>query len=203
CSPHMLRHSCALRWYAVGRLAYERRFGHLDEDEQRNFRAQFGNTWDRVATMLGHRSPETTRRHYLEPFRTLELELLLHHAQQGAVRPRPGGPVRPAGPAGAALRLLRGFATHLAASGRPPRRPQELVPAHLKSWVMARSDHKGLSSELASLKCFLRRIPGITGEFAACLTERNPPPAKSTVSSYSRDELARILAAARRDVRQA
>jgi integrase len=85
CSPHMLRHSCALRWYGVGRLAYERRFAHLDEEEQRDFRAQFGNTWDLVATMLGHRSPETTRQHYLEPFRTLELELLLHHAQQAAV----------------------------------------------------------------------------------------------------------------------
>jgi integrase len=85
CSPHMLRHSCALRWYAVGRLAYERRFAHLDEEEQRDFRAQFGNTWDLVATMLGHRSPETTRQHYLEPFRTLELELLLHHAQQAAL----------------------------------------------------------------------------------------------------------------------
>lgn len=64
-TPHMLRHSCALRWYAVGRLAYERRFGHLDAEEQRDFRVQFGNTWDLVATMLGHRSPETTRRHYL------------------------------------------------------------------------------------------------------------------------------------------
>jgi len=85
CTPHMLRHSCALRWYAVGRLAYERRFAHLDEEEQRDFRAQFGNAWDLVATMLGHRSPETSRRHYLEPFRTLELELLLHHAQQAAV----------------------------------------------------------------------------------------------------------------------
>lgn len=62
CTPHMLRHSCALRWYAVGRLAYERRFGHLDVEEQRDFRVQFGNTWDLVATMLGHRSPETTRR---------------------------------------------------------------------------------------------------------------------------------------------
>jgi integrase len=85
CTPQMLRHSCALRWYAVGRLAYERRSAHLDEEELRAFRAQFGNTWDLVATMLGHRSPETTRRHYLEPFRTLELELLLHHAQQAAV----------------------------------------------------------------------------------------------------------------------
>jgi len=85
CTPHMLRHSCALRWYAVGRLAYERRFGHLDAEEQRDFRVQFGNTWDLVATMLGHRSPETTKRHYLEPFRALDVELLLHHAQQAAV----------------------------------------------------------------------------------------------------------------------
>ncbi len=85
CTPHMLRHSCALRWYAVGRLAYERRFAHLDAEEQRDFRVQFGNTWDLVATMLGHRSPETTKQHYLEPFRTLDVELLLRHAQQAAV----------------------------------------------------------------------------------------------------------------------
>ena len=85
CTPHMLRHSCALRWYAVGRLAYEQRFAHLDVEEQRDFRVQFGNTWDLVATMLGHRSPETTKQHYLEPFRTLDLELLMLHAQQDAV----------------------------------------------------------------------------------------------------------------------
>ena len=85
CIPHMLRHSCALRWYAVGRLAYEQRFAHLDVEEQRDFRVQFGNTWDLVATMLGHRSPETTKQHYLEPFRTLDLELLMQHAQQAAV----------------------------------------------------------------------------------------------------------------------
>ncbi|MDG4795451.1 hypothetical protein [Micromonospora sp. WMMD1082] len=42
-TPHMLRHSCALRWYAVGRLAYERRFAHLDEQEQRDFRVQSGD----------------------------------------------------------------------------------------------------------------------------------------------------------------
>lgn len=84
-TPHMLRHSCALRWYAVGRLAYERRLGHLSEEETKDFRAQFGDTWDLVATVLGHRNPETTRRHYLEPFRALDVEMLLHHAQQGAV----------------------------------------------------------------------------------------------------------------------
>jgi integrase len=66
-TPHMLRHSCALRWYSVGRLAYEHRFAHLTEEETKDFRAQFGDTWDLVATILGHRSPETTKQHYLNP----------------------------------------------------------------------------------------------------------------------------------------
>ena len=132
---------------------------------------------------------------------TEELQLAL--AQAFAFRTRPGGRIRATGAAGRAFRLLRAFAKHLAASGRPPQKPDELVPAHLKSWAMARSDHKSLSVELAALKSSLRRIPGITPEFAACLAQRNPPPTSSTVSSYSRDEFARILAAARRQVRQA
>jgi len=150
-------------------------------------------------------SPETPGPAQVFDFSTLPVatELQLALAQAFAIRTRPGGPIRAASTAGSGFRLLRAFARHLAASGRPPRRPDDLVPAHLKSWVMARRDHKGLSAELAALKCFLRRIPGITAEFAACLAERNPPPARSTVSSYSRDELARILAAARRDVRLA
>lgn len=84
-TAHMLRHSCALRWYSVGRLAYEKRFAHLSEEETRDFRVQFGDTWDLVATILGHRSPETTKLHYLEPFRALDVELLVQHAQQAAV----------------------------------------------------------------------------------------------------------------------
>ena len=84
-TPHMLRDSCALRWFAVGRLAYERRFAHLTEEETRDFRVQFGDTWDLVGTILGHRSPETTKRHYLEPFRALDVELLLQHARQATV----------------------------------------------------------------------------------------------------------------------
>jgi integrase len=84
-TPHMLRHSCALRWYAVGRLAYERRLGHLSEEETKDFRVQFGDTWDLVATILGHRNPETTKRHYLEPFRALDVEMLLQHAEQATV----------------------------------------------------------------------------------------------------------------------
>jgi site-specific recombinase XerD len=84
-TPHMLRDSCALRWYSVGRLAYERRLAHLSEDETKDFRQQFGDTWDLVATYLGHRNPETTKMHYLEPFRALDVEILLQHAKQAAV----------------------------------------------------------------------------------------------------------------------
>ncbi|MBT2405864.1 MULTISPECIES: site-specific integrase [unclassified Streptomyces] len=80
CTAHMLRHSHALRWYAIGKLVYATRLGHLAEDERRDFREQFGDTWHLVQTMLGHRSVETTKNVYLEPFRALDVEMLLAHA---------------------------------------------------------------------------------------------------------------------------
>lgn len=84
-TAHHLRHSFALRWYAVGRLAYESRYAHLSGEELKDFREQFGDTWDLVATMLGHRNPQTTKDHYLEPFRALDVELLLHHADESGL----------------------------------------------------------------------------------------------------------------------
>jgi len=77
CTPHRLRHSCALRWYPVGKLLYEARFAHLDAEELRDFRVQFGDTWQLVQTVLGHRSVTTTMEVYLEPFRYLDVELLI------------------------------------------------------------------------------------------------------------------------------
>lgn len=79
-APHMLRHSFALRWYAVGRVLYEARYAHLTEEETRDFRQQFGNAWDLVQLLLGHRDQRTTQETYLEPFRSLEMEMLLLHA---------------------------------------------------------------------------------------------------------------------------
>jgi hypothetical protein len=46
----------------------------------RDFREQFGDHWHLVQTMLGHRRVETTKEVYLEPFRNLQVELLLAHA---------------------------------------------------------------------------------------------------------------------------
>jgi integrase len=80
CSAHRLRHSFALRWYSVGKLLYDARFAHLDPEELKDFRVQFGDTWQLVQTMLGHRSVITTMDVYLEPFRHLDVELLLEQA---------------------------------------------------------------------------------------------------------------------------
>jgi integrase len=79
-TAHMLRHSFALRWYSVGRLLYERRFAHLNEQELRDFRSQFGDTWYLVKTLLGHTDVTTTMNVYLEPFRDLDVSLLIEHA---------------------------------------------------------------------------------------------------------------------------
>ncbi|MGI5243110.1 hypothetical protein [Dactylosporangium sp. CA-139066] len=84
-TAHLLRHSFALRWFSVGRLLYERRFSHLDADELRDFRAQFGDTWYLVKTLLGHADIATTMNVYLEPFRDLDVALLIEHAHGAMV----------------------------------------------------------------------------------------------------------------------
>jgi site-specific recombinase XerD len=80
CTAHMLRHSFALKWYSIGKLVNSARLGHLSEAETRDFREQFGDSWHLVATMLGHRQVETTKNVYLEPFRQLDVQVLLAHA---------------------------------------------------------------------------------------------------------------------------
>lgn len=81
CTPHMHRHSFALKWFAIGKLVYSARVGHLDGAQADDFRVQFGDTWHLVQTMLGHARVETTKNVYLEPFRNLEVEVLLAHAE--------------------------------------------------------------------------------------------------------------------------
>lgn len=79
-TAHMLRHSFALKWYSIGKLVFTSRLGHLSERERTDLREQFGDTWHLVQAMLGHRTVETTKNVYLEPFRTLDVEVLLAQA---------------------------------------------------------------------------------------------------------------------------
>jgi integrase len=77
CRPHMLRHSMALRWYCIATFVAWQRTELLTRQEQRDFRNQLGDVWFLLATLLGHRSAETTREVYLEPFKALEVEQLV------------------------------------------------------------------------------------------------------------------------------
>jgi integrase len=75
--PHMLRHSFALRWYTIATFVAWQRTSGLSPDEQRDLRHQLGDVWFLLATLLGHRSAETTRNSYLEPFQSLQIEQLM------------------------------------------------------------------------------------------------------------------------------
>jgi integrase len=75
--PHMLRHSFALRWYCIATFVAWQRTAILSEAERRDFRNQLGDVWFLLATLLGHRSAETTRKVYLEPFQAVQAEQLV------------------------------------------------------------------------------------------------------------------------------
>jgi hypothetical protein len=75
--PHMLRHSFALRWYSIAAFVSWQRAAGLSDSEQRDFRHQLGDVWFLLASLLGHRSADTTRLIYLEPFQALQIEQLV------------------------------------------------------------------------------------------------------------------------------
>ncbi|WP_327322657.1 integrase [Streptomyces sp. NBC_01210] len=75
--PHMMRHSYALGWYSILSAVWEQRLRGFTEAEKRAFREQFGDIWYQLATMLGHRNPQTTRDWYLAPFTALEVDYLM------------------------------------------------------------------------------------------------------------------------------
>lgn len=101
-------------------------------------------------------------------------------------------------------RTLRGFAGYLAELSKPPRTPGGLSPAHLAGWFFPRRKHAGSSLQLGQLKQVLRLTDGLSADFRAALSERNPPaPAAARTASYSRRDYQRILNAARHDIRAA
>lgn len=65
-TPHMLRHSMALRVLIALNYALDRRLG-LTPAERRRYEEIYGNVWSMVRDLMGHRSEETTREIYLEP----------------------------------------------------------------------------------------------------------------------------------------
>jgi integrase len=76
-TPHMLRHSAALRMLVALHHALDRRLG-LGPAERAHYESVYGSVWSMVRDLLGHRSEETTRDIYLEPLRGLQLESLLN-----------------------------------------------------------------------------------------------------------------------------
>ncbi|MFD8459237.1 integrase [Streptomyces antimycoticus] len=76
-TPHMCRHSFALKWFSILSLLEERRLEGFSPDEIEDFRDQLGDIWLQLAVLLGHRHPDTTREHYLEPFTGLQVSYLM------------------------------------------------------------------------------------------------------------------------------
>ena len=79
--PHTVtaetRHCFALRWFSVATFVAWERMSGLTVAEQRDFRNQLGDVWFLLSTLLGHRSVETTRNIYLEPFQSLQVDQLV------------------------------------------------------------------------------------------------------------------------------
>ncbi|MBT2448028.1 site-specific integrase [Streptomyces sp. ISL-43] len=76
-TPHMCRHSFALKWFSILSLLEERRLEGFAPDEVEDFRDQLGDIWLQLAMLLGHRHSDTTREYYLEPFTGLQVSYLM------------------------------------------------------------------------------------------------------------------------------
>jgi hypothetical protein len=130
-------------------------------------------------------------------------ELQRAFASAFAQRSRPGSGIRAAGTADSAFRRLTKFAEYLASLLRPPQGPADLAPAHLDGWFLRRSSLKSAGRELGELKVCLRKVPGISPEFAVKLTEPGQRRASSELTSYTRAEFNRIMSVARTTARRA
>lgn len=75
-TPHMCRHSFALKMLVTLQRAFDERFG-LDAQERDHLRKIYGDVFTLVKDLLGHRSEETTRNIYLEPLNGIRLATIL------------------------------------------------------------------------------------------------------------------------------
>nr|WP_228867314.1 integrase [Streptomyces halstedii] len=82
-TPHMARHSFALKMLAALMHVLDKRFA-LTSEERRDFRLLYGDAWRMVKDLLDHASEETTRKIYLAPVSDLQIRsLLLDEADPG------------------------------------------------------------------------------------------------------------------------
>ncbi|MFC6088608.1 hypothetical protein [Saccharothrix lopnurensis] len=138
-------------------------------------------------------------------FTTLRVhrELQEAFAAAFAYRTGPSSPLRSIGSARHTWSVLTSFAEYLDGLLRPPQSARELAETHVRGWVEQRSRIATALKELGTLKLSLRKVPGISPEFAAAMTRSHRRAKSEPMISYSRDEFRRILTAARFDVRRA
>ncbi|MGH3157240.1 MAG: site-specific integrase [Streptosporangiaceae bacterium] len=79
-TPHMCRHSFALKMLVTLQRAMDRRLG-LDPAEREHLRQVYGDAFTLVRDLLGHRSEVTTRQIYLEPLSGLRLRGFLEDSE--------------------------------------------------------------------------------------------------------------------------
>ena len=75
-SPHVCRHSFALKMLVTLHRALDQRFG-LSREERDDLRKVYGDAFALVKDLLGHRSEQTTRETYLEPLNGIRLATML------------------------------------------------------------------------------------------------------------------------------
>jgi hypothetical protein len=125
-------------------------------------------------------------------------------AQAFAARTKPGARLRSTSSADRASRMAVSFAAYLNTLVRPPSHPGAVTSAQVQGWLQQRSHLTRVMKELGDLKALLKKVPGITPEFAAAMHQPHTRPKdQPSTSTYSRDEFRRILSAARFDVRRA
>jgi len=75
-TPHVCRHSFALKMLVTLHRALDQRFG-LSREERDHLRKVYGDAFALVKDLLGHRSEQTTRETYLEPLNGIRLATML------------------------------------------------------------------------------------------------------------------------------